>query len=136
MRNIAELVAARSGLDEPAARRAIEIVEEAIAPGSRARAEELGFRLARRLAIEPARTIELAEIVCQAIAARLDRDRREELLQRLPPDLRALFQAPPSAAAARAREPGLAGTGHTLADGRPGSAHPLSESRPPPGRPR
>ena len=136
MQDIAEAVATRSGLDESEARHAIDTVEEAIAPGSILHAQELHFRLARRLGIEPGRAVEVAQIVCHAIAARLDGDRRAELLARLPRDLCALFTPPPSIVATEARAPGLAGTGHTLADGHPGSDHPLSESRPPPHRPR
>lgn len=136
MQDLAEAVATRSGLDESEARLAIATVEEAIAPGSLHHAQELYFRLARRLTIEPGRAVEVAQIVCHAIAARLDGDRRAELLGRLPRDLQALFAPPPSLAATGAHPPGLAGTGHTLADGHPGSDHPLSESRPPPRRPR
>jgi hypothetical protein len=130
MRDIVELVASRSGLDESEARRAIESIEEAIAPGRHARAEELRLRLERRLGVNRARAIELVEIVCQAIAARLDRDERAQLTNRLRDDLHAFFDLPPSVAATATREPGLARAGHTLADGRPGSRHPLSESRP------
>ncbi len=136
MRDIAETVKTRSGLDESAARHAIETVEEAIVPGSRVHAQELHYRLARRLGLEPGRAIELAQIACHAIAAHLDADRRAQLLARLSPDLRALFDPPPSIAAPASRTPGLSGAGHTLADGRPGSGHPLSESHPPPQRPR
>lgn len=136
MPDIVEAVATRSGLDESDARHALEVVEEAIAPGSLHHAQELYFRLARRLTIEPGRAVEVAQIVCHAIAARLDRDRRAELLGRLPRDLRAIFTPPPSLAATEAHPPGLAGTGHTLADGHPGSNHPLSESRSPPRRSR
>lgn len=136
MRDIIEMVRARSGLDESEARHAIETVEEAIGPGSGVRAQELRFRLARRLGIEPARAVEVAEIACHAIAIHLDGDRRAQLLERLRPDMRELFTSPPSVAAREARMPRLSGTGHTLADGHPGSNHPLSESRPAPQRPR
>lgn len=131
-----EMVTVRSGLDESAARHAIETVEEAIRPGGRVHAQELCFRLARRLGIEPARAVEVAQIACHAIATHLDADRRAQLLARLLPDLRELFSLPPSIAATPARTPGLSRAGHTLADGRPGSNHPLSESRPPLHRPR
>lgn len=136
MRDIAQLLATRSGLEESKARHAIEIVEAAIAPGSRMQVQELHFQLARGLGIEPGHAVEVAQVVCHAIAAGLDLERRAQLLARLPGDLRSLFEPPPSIAAAAAAEPHLAGTGHTLADGRPGSTHPLSESRPPPHRPR
>lgn len=131
MRAFRELVATRSGLDESEARHAIDIVEEAIAPGSLLHVQELHYRLARRLGIEPGRAVEVAQIVCHAIAARLDLEHRAQLLSRLPGELRPLFEPPPSLTVTTAAEPHLAGTGHTLADGRPGSAHPLSESRPP-----
>ena len=136
MRDIAQLLATRSGLDESKARHAIEIVEAAIAPGSRMHVQELHFQLARGLGIEPGRAVEVAQMTCHAIASRLDADGRAQLLIRVPADLRPLFEPPPSIAATTAAQPHLAGTGHTLADGRPGSTHPLSESRPPPHRPR
>jgi len=126
-----EMVKTQSGLDESEARHAIETVEEAIGPDSRIRAQGLHFRLARRLGIEPARAVEVAQIACHAIATHLDADRRAQLLARLSTDMRELFSAPPSVAARPARMPGLSGTGHTLADGRPGSNHPLTERRRP-----
>lgn len=130
MRDIVDVVSRRTGLDDAAAREAIGTVRDLIAPGRRLRAEELYFRLAKRLGVSPARAVEVAQIACHAIGASLDREQRERLLEPLTADLRALFAPPPSMSEPAGRPPGLPATGRTLAEGRPGSEHPLSESRP------
>lgn len=130
MQVIEKEVAARGGLDEQEAVEAISTVREAIAAGSPVRAEELYYRLGRRLGVSPARAIEVAQIACHAIAAALPPDERARSLARLPADVRALFAAPASVAAPSGRAPGVSGARQTLAEGRPGSAHPLSEARP------
>jgi hypothetical protein len=131
MAKIVDEVAARTGLDGPAAMEAIAIVNDAVASRvGRIRAGELLFRLARRLGIPPGRAVEVAQIACHAIGERLDPDARRQLLRCLPGDMRELFGPPPSQEAPAAGKEILPGTGHTLADGRPGSAHSLTRSRP------
>jgi hypothetical protein len=131
MRQLAEdLLATRSGLDESEALEALRTIEEAIAPDSRVRGEELRFRLAQRLGIAPARALEVAQIGCHAIASFLARDERERLLARLPADVRELFAPPATVSAPAGHAPGLTGARRTLAEGTPGSTHPLATSRP------
>jgi hypothetical protein len=130
MQPIEKEVAARGGLDEREAVEAIDTVREATAADHPVRAEELYYRLGRRLGVAPARAIEIAQIACHAIAAALPPDERRRSLARLPADVRALFAAPASVAAPAGRGAGLAGARQTLAEGRPGSTHPLSEARP------
>ena len=131
MQSVVDQLATWTGLDESEAAEALNTIQEAIAPGSRARAEELIFRLASRLGIPRGQAVEVAQIGCHSIAASLEPDARRQLMDRLPGDLRELFAAPASATAPGAHPSGLPRTaGHTIAEGRPGSENPLSSARP------
>ncbi len=111
---------------------------------------DLFLVVARRARVRRVVAIEVGEVACSALAARLSPEARERAIRHLPPDLAGLFeppapgivQSPPShaqresiAAAANPHEDTKLSSGHALADelgtetlagGRPGSERPLS----------
>ena len=130
MGKIANELATRMGLAESEAAEAESTVEQAIARDSRGGADELVYRLSRRLGISRGRALEVAQVTCRAIADSLEADERRQLLARLPSDLAQLFRPSAVMEVTTGQADRLAGTGHTLAGGQPGSTHPLSRSRP------
>src|SRR5690606_28721488 len=144
----------RTGLDEEAATRAVRAVAELLAaalddaarddllaavPGSiglrvpsirdGVTLEHIGLRVAYALGIASGWAVEIAEVVGQALFARVPEETRARARSLLDPSLGVLLAPPPSAAAPEATHATpVTGAGHTLASGRQGSHRPLAES--------
>lgn len=87
------------------------------------------FRTVKHLEQVPlAKAVELAEVVCEALADALDPDALAVLVRRLPPSIAELLRGAKRSPSVPGRHPV---SGSDLASGRPGSRHPLSEARSP-----
>ena len=161
MRTLLDDVRSRTGLDRATIASAVRVAVEVLAPSLDERArqdllavvpdaidapippieravpiEELQARIRRELGASRGRAVELAEVIGQAIFARVSHETRARAGALLHPSMRELLAVPPSEAAPAAEEsaPRQPGTGRSLATGRPGSAHPVSEAHPGEGR--
>jgi len=130
MGRFAHELATRMALDESEAAEAVSTVERVIGRESCVGAEELVYRLSRRLGISRGQALEVAQVTCRAIADSLEAEERRQLLAHLPADLAQLFRPPAVMDVTAGQADRLAGTGHTLAGGQPGSTRPLSRWRP------
>ena len=101
-------------------------------PRARPHAEELYWRIGHELGISPAQARETAQVVCQALHARLSPDTRTLVHRDAHPTVADLFSPSAAAEAPPVDEPEhrIPGTGRTLASGQPGSRHPLAEPSP------
>jgi uncharacterized protein (DUF2267 family) len=159
MTNVIEDITRRTGLEPSAAADALRGVIEVLASGlaqdarddvlallpapvsGAAAAEraplgasELYRRVGQALGAGQAESLEVAQVVCQAIHAHLSDEARARIARQLDPSLLELMVEAPTAAAPEPLHH-LPGGGRTLATGRPGSAHPISESAPGSSRP-
>ena len=155
MRTLLDDVRSRTGLDRPTIATAVRAAVEVLAPSLDEQArrdllqvvpdaidgplpsveravpiEELHARIGRELGSR-GRAVELAQVIGQAIFARVSPETRQRARTLLHPSMQELLAPPPSEAAPAAHPgPLQPGSGQTLATGRAGSAHPVSESQP------